>query len=114
VYLDAVLHPRAKHDSSVLQQEGWHYELEDPKEPLTYKVRARVRVRVRIRVRDPIPNPNPIPNPDQGVVYNEMKGVYSSPDSLLYRTAQQALTLALTLTLTLTLSSSTAPPSRRP
>ena len=46
VYLDAVLHPRAKHDSSVLQQEGWHYELEDPKEPLTYKVRARVRVRV--------------------------------------------------------------------
>ena len=86
MYLDAVLHPRAKHDSSVLEQEGWHYELEDPKEPLTYK----------------------------GVVYNEMKGVYSSPDSLLYRTAQQALTLALTLTLTLTLSSSTAPPSRRP
>jgi Zn-dependent M16 (insulinase) family peptidase len=30
VYLDAVLHPRAKRDSTVLQQEGWHYELEDP------------------------------------------------------------------------------------
>ena len=62
VYLDAVLHPRAKHDSTVLEQEGWHYELEDLKDPLTYK----------------------------GVVFNEMKGVYSSPDSLLYRAAQQA------------------------
>ena len=62
VYLDAVLHPRAKHDSSVLEQEGWHYELEDKEAPLTYK----------------------------GVVFNEMKGVYSSPDSRMYRAAQQA------------------------
>ena len=62
MYLDAVLHPRAKRDSTVLEQEGWHYELEDLKDPLTYK----------------------------GVVFNEMKGVYSSPDSLLYRAAQQA------------------------
>ena len=63
VYLDAVLHPRAISDPQVLQQEGWHYELEDPKDTLTYK----------------------------GVVYNEMKGVYSSPDSLMGRGAQQAL-----------------------
>jgi len=63
VYLDAVLHPRAIKDDLVLQQEGWHYELEKPDDPLTYK----------------------------GVVYNEMKGVYSSPDALLGRTAQQAL-----------------------
>ena len=28
VYLDAVLHPRAKRDP-ILAQEGWHYELED-------------------------------------------------------------------------------------
>lgn len=63
VYLDAVLHPRAVQDSQVLQQEGWHYELEDPNQPLTYK----------------------------GVVYNEMKGVYSSPDSLLGRETQQSL-----------------------
>ena len=40
VYLDAVLHPRAKRDPMVLAQEGWHYELEDPDAPLTYKVRA--------------------------------------------------------------------------
>ena len=46
VYLDAVLHPRAKRDPMVLAQEGWHYELEDPAAPLTYK----------------------------GVVFNEMKG----------------------------------------
>uniref|UniRef100_A0A7S2CTU1 Peptidase M16C associated domain-containing protein n=1 Tax=Haptolina brevifila TaxID=156173 RepID=A0A7S2CTU1_9EUKA len=61
VYLDAVLHPRAKRDPTVLAQEGWHYELEDPEAPLTYK----------------------------GVVFNEMKGVYSSPDSLMYRASQQ-------------------------
>jgi Zn-dependent M16 (insulinase) family peptidase len=63
VYLDAVLHPRAVNDDKVLQQEGWHYELENPNDPLTLK----------------------------GVVYNEMKGVYSSPDSLLGRAAQQAI-----------------------
>jgi len=63
VYLDAVLRPRAIDDPLVLQQEGWHLELEKPEDPLTYK----------------------------GVVYNEMKGVYSSPDSLLGRTTQQAL-----------------------
>lgn len=45
----------------VMQQEGWHYELENKDEPLTYK----------------------------GVVFNEMKGVYSSPDSLHGRTCQQ-------------------------
>ena len=56
VYLDAVLNPRAINDDKVLQQEGWHYELENPSEPLTYK----------------------------GVVYNEMKGVYSSPGTLKY------------------------------
>jgi len=61
VYLDAVLHPRAKRDPTVLAQEGWHYELEKKEDPLTYK----------------------------GVVFNEMKGVYSSPDSLMYRAAQQ-------------------------
>ena len=63
VYLDAVLHPRAVSDPQVLEQEGWHLELEAPEDPLTYK----------------------------GVVYNEMKGVYSSPDSLLGRATQQAL-----------------------
>merc|ERR1711871_312927 len=63
VYLDAVLHPRALNDPQVLQQEGWHYELEDVQEPLKYK----------------------------GVVYNEMKGVYSSPDSIMARATQQAL-----------------------
>jgi Zn-dependent M16 (insulinase) family peptidase len=51
VYLDAVFHPRITPE--ILQQEGWHYELETPDAPLTCK----------------------------GVVFNEMKGVYSSPDS---------------------------------
>eukprot|EP00970_Alexandrium_tamarense_P005675 scaffold932_cov207-Alexandrium_tamarense.AAC.27 len=63
VYSDAVFHPRATSDPMVHAQEGWHLELEDVAEPLTYK----------------------------GVVYNEMKGVYSSPDSLLQREAQQSI-----------------------
>ena len=37
VYLDAVLHPRALNDPQVLQQEGWHYELEDLNEEMKYK-----------------------------------------------------------------------------
>ena len=49
------------HLRQVMEQEGWHYELENKDEPLTYK----------------------------GVVFNEMKGVYSSPDSLHGRTCQQ-------------------------
>jgi presequence protease len=44
VYLDAVFHPRLT--PFVLQQEGWHYELEKDTDPLTIK----------------------------GVVFNEMKG----------------------------------------
>lgn len=63
VYLDAVLHPRAVKDPMVLQQEGWHYELEDPSKPLSYK----------------------------GVVFNEMKGVYSNPDQLYSRCVQNQL-----------------------
>jgi len=61
VYLDAVFHPRITKD--FFMQEGWHHELESPEGELTYK----------------------------GVVYNEMKGVYSSPDSLLMETSQQSL-----------------------
>ena len=53
VYLDAVFFPRI--DENCFQQEGWHIEADSPAGPLRYK----------------------------GVVFNEMKGVYSSPDSVL-------------------------------
>lgn len=61
VYLDAVFYPRITPD--VFQQEGWHYALTDPAEPLRC----------------------------QGVVYNEMKGAYSSPDALLGEAIQHSL-----------------------
>ena len=61
VYLDAVLNPLITPHH--LDQEGWHYELESIDAPLKYK----------------------------GVVFNEMKGAYSSPDGVLYRSSQQAL-----------------------
>lgn len=63
VYADAVFHPRAIEDPMVLSQEGWHLELEDLNDPITFK----------------------------GVVFNEMKGVYSSPDSLLSRESQRSI-----------------------
>lgn len=53
VYLDAVFYPRLARFT--FEQEGWHYELDDIEEPMTYK----------------------------GVVFNEMKGVYASPDDVL-------------------------------
>ena len=59
VYLDAVFNPLIYSDPKILQQEGWHYELDSPEGLLTYK----------------------------GVVYNEMKGAYSSPQrELSYQT----------------------------
>lgn len=63
VYLDAVLHPNCIKDPKIFAQEGWHYELDTPKDPLTFK----------------------------GVVFNEMKGVYSSPDSVNGRVTQNVL-----------------------
>jgi presequence protease len=63
VYMDAVFFPRAISDPNVLAQEGWHYELNESSDELIYK----------------------------GVVFNEMKGVYSNPDSVQNRDTQQAL-----------------------
>ncbi|KAJ6403531.1 hypothetical protein OIU84_015443 [Salix udensis] len=63
VYLDAVFFPKCVEDYQTFQQEGWHFELNDPSEEISYK----------------------------GVVFNEMKGVYSQPDNILGRAAQQAL-----------------------
>jgi Zn-dependent M16 (insulinase) family peptidase len=61
VYLDSVFFPLISEDT--FRQEGWHYELEDKDAPLAYK----------------------------GVVFNEMKGAWSSPDAVMHKTAQQAL-----------------------
>ncbi len=61
VYLDAVFYPRITPE--ILQQEGWHYELEEADQPLAFK----------------------------GVVFNEMKGAFSSPDGVLARWSQQSL-----------------------
>lgn len=36
--MDAVLHPKCVNDKQVFEQEGWHYELEDPNEDITFKV----------------------------------------------------------------------------
>lgn len=56
VYLDAVFYPNIVKTPEIFMQEGWRYELDAKDKDITYN----------------------------GVVYNEMKGDYSSPDSLLY------------------------------
>ena len=54
VYMDAVFAPNMLHNPSIFRQEGWHYEYDGESNSLSYN----------------------------GVVYNEMKGAYSSPDEL--------------------------------
>lgn len=63
VYLDAVFHPNIYEKEEIFRQEGWHYELEDVNEPLTLN----------------------------GVVYNEMKGAFSSPEDVLENEIMTAL-----------------------
>ena len=57
IYMDAVFCPRIYKEEKIFKQEGWHYELESRDGELTYN----------------------------GVVYNEMKGAYSSIDGVMDR-----------------------------
>lgn len=57
VYLDAVFYPNIYREEKIFRQEGWHYELEDRDGELTYN----------------------------GVVYNEMKGAFSTATDVLDR-----------------------------
>lgn len=63
IYLDAVLNPRIYEEEKIFRQEGWHYELESVDGELKYN----------------------------GVVYNEMKGAFSSADSVLDRQVMHSL-----------------------
>lgn len=63
VYMDAVLRPRIYQEEKIFRQEGWHYELENAENPLIIN----------------------------GVVYNEMKGAFSSADEVLERYSQATL-----------------------
>lgn len=63
VYLDAVFHPNIYKHKEIFMQEGWSYCLEEEDGELTYN----------------------------GVVYNEMKGAFSSPEGVLDREILAAL-----------------------
>ena len=63
VYLDAVFHPNIYNEKKIFMQEGWHYEMESLEDELTIN----------------------------GVVYNEMKGAFSSPDDVLDREIMNSL-----------------------
>ena len=63
VYMDAVLHPNIYKHEEIFRQEGWNYHLEHVDGELSYN----------------------------GVVYNEMKGAFSSPDGVLDRVILNSL-----------------------
>ena len=62
VYMDAVLHPLSVENRMALDQEGWHYEFDDDGKLIR-----------------------------NGVVYSEMKGVFSNPDSVAFWETMQLL-----------------------
>ena len=63
VYLDAVFFPSIYENPNTLKQEGWHYDINNSEDDISYK----------------------------GVVYNEMKGAFSQPESVLFRKIQECL-----------------------
>ncbi|MDE7446061.1 MAG: insulinase family protein [Lachnospiraceae bacterium] len=63
VYLDAVFYPNIYKEEKIFRQEGWHYEMESVEDELTIN----------------------------GVVYNEMKGAFSSPDDVVEREIMNSL-----------------------
>ncbi len=63
VYLDAVFYPNIYKTDKIFCQEGWHYEMKNEEDELNVN----------------------------GVVYNEMKGAFSSPDEVVAREVRKAL-----------------------
>ncbi len=63
VYLDAVFFPNIYKQKEILMQEGWRYHIEDEIDPIEYK----------------------------GVVYNEMKGAFSSQEEIGFRLIKETL-----------------------
>ena len=63
VYMDAVFYPNIYVHDEIFRQEGWSYNLESEEDALTYN----------------------------GVVYNEMKGAFSSPEGVLDRVILNSL-----------------------
>ncbi|PHV71817.1 peptidase M16 [Sporanaerobium hydrogeniformans] len=63
VYLDAVFFPNIYKSKEIVMQEGWRYHLEKEDDPIEYK----------------------------GVVYNEMKGAFSSPEEIAFRFIKSSL-----------------------
>ena len=63
VYMDAVFHPNIYNTDMIFKQEGWHYELDNPSDDLKIN----------------------------GVIYNEMKGAFSSEEGVLERAIMHSL-----------------------
>ena len=85
VYLDAVLHPAIYRKRAIFEQEGWHYELGGDTEAEAGDSVAGDAVAATEAADG---SARLVLN---GVVYNEMKGALSDPNSVLYDELQAAL-----------------------
>lgn len=84
VYLDAVFHPNIYKKRTIFQQEGWHLEFkDDAAEAAEDGASSKATV-----AADAPSTPELVYN---GVVFNEMKGALSDPDSVLFDTLSAAL-----------------------
>ncbi|PFH35013.1 peptidase M16 inactive domain-containing protein [Besnoitia besnoiti] len=94
VYIDAVFQPRAVHDPTVLSQEGWRLEATEATSGKTPQAETADQIRLRGDEGEEFADTAAQSKTDlkyQGVVLNEMKGVYSSPLERLERTRMEAL-----------------------
>ena len=95
VYMDAVLHPAIYGKRAIFEQEGWHYELEGAEGEAIADAAAFEGETV---AENGTPDKVAIEKDASGerlryngVVFNEMKGALSDPDSVLYHAVNRAL-----------------------
>ena len=95
VYMDAVLHPAIYGKRAIFEQEGWHYELEGAEGEA---IAGTAAFEGGAAAENGAPDKAAIEKDASGerlryngVVFNEMKGALSDPDSVLYHAVNRAL-----------------------
>ncbi len=91
VYMDAVFHPNIYHDQNIFKQEGWHLEAVRAEDPEAVGEGNADELCPEEAVIPITSDPSEVRLAYNGVVYNEMKGALSEPESVLYDTLSAAL-----------------------
>ena len=86
VYMDAVFHPNIYHNQNIFKQEGWHLEAVRAELSQVASEGEAAELRPEEAVIPTTSDPSDVRLAYNGVVYNEMKGALSEPESVLYDT----------------------------